>query len=113
MSIRNVKLRLNMEREEDRRALEFLESQEESFTKTVVSVICEYLVRSHEEAGTDAYWEKFTSVIREELANHNPLAALLNLLQTTSTQSISVLPADAEENTPETEEALFGFLDSF
>lgn len=113
MSIRNIKLRLNMEREEDRRALEFLESQEESYTKTVITVICEYLGRSCEKAGMEAYWEKFTSIIREELANHNPLAGLLNLLQTASAQNPSPPPTVEEENSQETEEALFDFLDSF
>lgn len=113
MSIRNIKLRLNLEREEDRRAWEFIESQEGSYTKTVVTAICRYMDQSYEKEGSDAYWDKFTSILREELDHHNPLSGLMALLQTASAQNSSPPPTVEEKNTQEVEDKLFAFLASF
>ena len=113
MSIRNIKLRLNLEREEDRRAWEFIKSQEESYTKTVVTAICRYMDQSYEKEGSDAYWEKFTSILREELDHRNPLSGVMALLQAASAQNPSLVPAVDEKNTQEVEDKLFDFLDSF
>ena len=113
MSIRNIKIRLNLEREEDRRVWEFIKSQEESYTKTVVTAICRYMDQSYEKEGSDAYWEKFTSILQEELDHHNPLAGVMALLQTASAQNSSPPPTVEEKNTQEVEDKLFDFLDSF
>ena len=113
MNIRNVKLRLNLDREEDRRVFDFLQSKDDSYTKTVVSALCEYLDRSDEKTREDMFLTRLTAIIREEMANHNPLTELLNMVQTTSAQTPSVLPTVEKEEATETEEALLDFLDNF
>ena len=113
MNIRNVKLRLNLDRTEDRRVFDFLQSKDDSYTKTVVSALCEYLDRSDEKAREDAFLTRLTAIIREELANNNPLAGLLNMVQTASAQIPSIPPNVEKEEASETEEALLDFLDNF
>ena len=113
MNIRNVKLRLNLNREEDRRVFDFLQSKDESYTKTVVSALCEYLDRSDKKTREDAFLTRLSAIIREEIANNNPLAGLLNMVQTASSQISSVSPTVEKEEASEAEEALLDFLDNF
>ncbi|MBE6984131.1 MAG: hypothetical protein E7434_00690 [Ruminococcaceae bacterium] len=113
MNIRNVKLRLNLDRPEDRRVFDFLQSKDDSYTKTVVSALCEYLDRSDEKTREDMFLTRLTAIIKEEMANHNPLAGLLNMVQTASAQTPFVPPTVEKEEAAETEEALLGFLDNF
>ncbi len=113
MNIRNVKLRLNLDREEDRRVFDFLQSKDDSYTKTVVSALCEYLDRSDEKTREDMFLTRLTAIIREEMANHNPLAGLLNMVQTASEQTPSLPSTVEKEEASETEEALLDFLDNF
>ena len=113
MNIRNVKLRLNMDREEDRRVFDFLQSKEDSYTKTVVSAICEYLDYSDEKAREEVFFTRLAVIIREELANSNPLAGLLNMVQTASAQNQPATTTSEKEDVSETEDTLFNFLDNF
>lgn len=113
MNIRTVKLRLNLDREEDRRVFDFLQSKDDSYTKTVVSALCEYLDRSDEKTREDAFFDRLAETIREELANNNPLTGLLNMVQTASAQTPSVPLTVEKEKVSETEEALLDFLDNF
>ena len=104
--IKNVKIRFNLNNENDRKAYEYLQGADHSYSKAVISAICEYLGVSERTATEDAFLERVITTIKEELAKAN-LFGLLQLVQTPP----AVTPAE-KENT-ETEEAVMDFLDNF
>ena len=106
MSIKNMKIRFNLNKENDRKAYDYLQDAEKSYSKAVISAICEYLGLSERMATEDAFLERIIATIKEESAKNNPFG-LLQLVQTPS----AVTPAE-KENT-ETEEAVMDFLDNF
>ena len=105
--IKNVKIRFNLNNENDRKAYDYLQIAEKSYSKAVISAICEYLGLSERTATEDAFLERIIASIREEVSKSNPLGGLLQLVQTPPAQT----PAE-KENT-ETEEAVMDFLDNF
>jgi len=108
LSIRNVKVRFNLNKENDRRAYEFLKASETSYSKAVISAICGYMDLSESKATEDVFLERVIQTIRQEAESLNPLRGLLQLAQA-SAQT----PPVAEEPDTETEEAVLDFLDSF
>ena len=105
--IKNVKIRFNLNNENDRKAYDYLQGADHSYSKAVISAICEYLGLSERTATEDAFLERVIATIKEELAKTNPFGGLLQLVQTPPAQT----PAE-KENT-ETEEAVMDFLDNF
>ena len=108
MSIKNVKIRFNLDKENDRRAYDYLQSAEKSYSKAVISAICGFMELSERMATEDAFLERVIITIKEETAKINPLGGLLQLVQ----QPVAQIPAE-KENNAETEEAVLDFLDSF
>ena len=108
MSIKNVKVRFNLSKENDRKAYEYLQNAEVSYSKAVISAICGYVELSERTATEDAFLERVISTIREETAKVNPLGGLLQLVQ----QPVAQTPAE-KESKAESEEAMLDFLDSF
>ena len=108
MSIKNVKIRFNLDKENDRRAYDYLQSAEKSYSKAVISAICGYMELSEAKTAEDAFLERIIMTIREEVAKINPLCGLLQFVQTLPAQT----PAE-KENNAESEEVMLDFLDSF
>ena len=108
MSIKNVKIRFNLDKENDRKAYDYLQGADHSYSKAVISAICEYLELSERVTTEDAFLERVITTIKEELAKANPFGGLLQLVQTPPTQ----IPAE-KENKAETEETVMDFMDSF
>lgn len=108
MSIKNVKIRFNLDKENDRKAYEYLQGAEISYSKAVISAICGYMELSEAKTAEDAFLERVITTIKEGLASTNPLGGLLQFVQTPSAQT----PAE-KENNAESEEAMLDFLDSF
>ena len=108
MSIKNLKIRFNLDKENDRKAYEYLHSAEKSYSKAVISAICGFMELSERTANEDTFLDRVIATIREETAKINPLGGLLQFVQTPSAQT----PAE-QENSAETEEAVLDFLDSF
>ena len=108
MSIKNLKIRFNLDKENDRKAYEYLQGADHSYSKAVISAICEYLELSERTATEDAFLERVIKTIKEELVKANPLGGLLQLVQTPPAQ----IPAE-KENKAETEETVMDFMDSF
>ena len=106
MSIKNMKIRFNLNKENDRKAYDYLQGAEKSYSKAVISAICEYLGLSKRTATEDAFLERIIATIKEELAKNNPFG-LLQLVRTPP----AVTPAE-KENT-ETEKAVMDFLGNF
>ena len=108
MSVKNVKIRFNLNKENDRRAYDYLQNAEKSYSKAVISAICGFLELSEKAAAEDAFLERVIAVIREETAKSNPLGGLLQLMQAPPAQ----IPSEKAKNA-ETEEAVLDFLDNF
>lgn len=108
MSVKNVKIRFNLDKENDRRAYDYLQSAEKSYSKAVISAICGFMKLSERTANEDTFLERVITTIREEVAKSKPLGGLLQFVQTPSAQT----PTE-KENNAETEEAVLDFLDSF
>ena len=106
MSIKNMKIRFNLNKENDRKAYDYLQGAEKSYSKAVISAICEYLGLSERTATEDAFLERVITTIKEELAKTNPFG-LLQLVQTPSAQTTT-----EKENT-ENEETVMDFMDNF
>lgn len=105
--IKNVKIRFNLNNENDRKAYDYLQGAEKSYSKAVISAICEYLGLSKRTATEDAFLERVITTIKEELTKANPFGGVLQFVQTPSAQTTT-----EKENT-ETEEAVMDFLDNF
>ena len=107
MSIKNMKIRFNLNKENDRKAYDYLQGAEKSYSKAVISAICEFMELSERTATEDAFRERIITTIREEVSKSNPFGGLLQLVQTPPAGT----PAEKEHT--ETEEAVMDFLDIF
>ena len=107
MSIKNMKIRFNLNKENDRKAYDYLQDAEKSYSKAVISAICEYMDLSERLASEDAFRERIITTIREEVSKSNPFGGLLQLVQTPPAQ------VSTEKENTETEEAVMDFLDNF
>ena len=107
MSVKNVKIRFNMSKENDRKAYDYLQIAEKSYSKAVISAICEYMDLSERLATEEAFRERIIATIREEVSKSNPLGGLLQLVQTPSA------PTPTEKENTENEETVMDFMDSF
>lgn len=107
MSIKNLKIRFNLDKENDRKAYDYLQGAEKSYSKAVISAICEYLRLSEKTATEDAFLERIIATIKEELAKNNPFGGVLQFVQTPPAQ------ISTEKENTETEEAVMDFLDNF
>ena len=106
MSIKNMKIRFNLNKENDRKAYDYLQGAEKSYSKAVISAVCEYLELSEKKVTEDDFLERIITTIKEELAKTNPFG-LLQLVQTPSAQTTT-----EKENT-ENEETVMDFMDNF
>ena len=104
--IKNVKIRFNLNNENDRKAYDYLQIAEKSYSKAVISAICEYMDLSERLATEEAFRERIIATIREEVSKSNPFG-LLQLVQTPPAQ------ISTEKENTETEEAVMDFLDNF
>ena len=107
MSIKNMKIRFNLNKENDRKAYDYLQIAEKSYSKAVISAICEYMDLSERLATEEAFRERIIATIREEVSKSNPLGGLLQLAKTPSA------PTPTEKENTETEETVMDFMDNF
>ena len=107
MSIKNLKIRFNLDKENDRKAYEYLQGTDHSYSKAVISAICEYLELSERTATEEAFLKRVIATIKEELSKANPFG-LLQLVQTPPAQ----IPSE-KETKAETEETVMDFMDNF
>ena len=108
MSVKNIKIRFNLDKENDRKAYDYLQNADKSYSKAVISAICEYMELLEKSVNEDSFLERVISTIREETVKANPFGSLLQLVQTQPAQA----PAEKEDNT-ENEETMLDFLDGF
>ncbi|MBQ8796256.1 MAG: hypothetical protein IJZ54_07520 [Clostridia bacterium] len=108
MSVKNIKIRFNLDKENDRKAYDYLQNADKSYSKAVISTICDYIELKVKSANEDLFLERVIATIREETVKVNPFSSLLQLVKTQSIQA----PAEKEDNT-ENEETVLDFLDGF
>lgn len=108
MSVKNIKIRFNLDKENDRKAYDYLQNTDKSYSKAVISTICDYIELKEKSVNEDTFLERVIVTIREETVKVNPFSSLLQLVKTQSIQA----PAEKEDNT-ENEETMLDFLDGF
>ena len=111
MNTKNIKLRLNLDKENDRKAYEFLRNTEASYSKAVIFVICQYLKLSEKVAAENAFLERIITTIREETAKSNPLNGLLQIVQQPAVPAPTVEKDKSDKE--ETAATVLEFFDSF
>lgn len=105
MKATKVTLRFNLNKDADRRAYEFLQCAEVSYSKAVIAVLNAWLDAQEQQKREDAFLQRVLDTIRQELRTAAPIAGLLQLLQP--------VPQNMSEPSEEDEENMLAFLDSF
>lgn len=106
MSIKNITLRLNMDKEPDRRVYDYLKEDPKSYSKAAVTAVCGYLDTQAQQRKEDAFLQAVIDTIRSELRTTSPLLQLMQVLQ----------PPAVPMQSPEEEEAndnALSFLEQF
>lgn len=119
----NTNIRFNLEKDDDRKAWEYLQTidrtQYKSYSKAVILAVTEYFARKERLADDpyletrekeDAFLGRVTETIEQGLRSAAPLGLLGGLLQ--SVQQSTAPPVSTEEQT-EMEETALDFADSF
>ena len=111
MNIKNLKIRFNLDKEEDRTVYDYLRGSDLSISKEAIHTINEYLVLSEERKQEDRFLNVVTATIQENL---KALVPLLNLLSMTQAVQPAVQPVTAppEENS-QADENMMDFLKNF
>ena len=97
-----ITVRFNPCRGADQRALDNLRTADISYSKTVVKAINAYLDQQTEEERKEAFLQEVRIIVREEL-RANPMMGMIPYFQ----------PSVEQKPTPETEDAMLAFLDTF
>lgn len=100
-----VTLRFNLNKDADRRAYEFLQCAEVSYSRAVIAVLNAYLDAQEQQKSEDAFLQRVVDTIRQELHTASPMAGLLQLLQP--------VPQEAPKPSEEDENNMMAFLDAF
>ena len=105
MRATKVTLRFNLSKGADRRAYDFLQKADASYSKAVITALNAYLDGQAQQAKEDAFLRRVLDAIRQELRTTAPVAGLLQLLQPVQPEK----PRPSEED----EENMLAFLDAF
>lgn len=108
--IKNVKIRFNLDKENDRKAYDYLQGVEKSYSKAVISAICGFMGFIRKDGNRRCFSLKELYPLFERKSEKVILLVifLAVLVQTPSAQT----PAETEISA-ENEEAVLDFLDSF
>ena len=104
MATKYAKIRLNLDKEKDRRVYEYLDSCGGSLCRAAVSALYDYVERLEE----DAFLERIIQTIREETQKANVLSGLIGQLQ-----QVSAVPPQTDADAQENEDTISDFLDAF
>ena len=109
--IKNLKLRLNLDVEAEKRVYDYLQNSERSISKEAIRSINEYLDLIEEGKTENNFLDRVTATIEDSLKALTPLLNLLTLTQPVA-QPQQAVP-DSEEKYSAAEENMLEFLDSF
>ena len=105
MSIKNIKVRFNLDKENDCRAYEYLQNCDTSYSKAVIYVINDYVRMKAEKDSEETFLERIIATVRESLQISVPMGTFLQMMQPTSPPK--------QEPTEDSEDAALDFLDGF
>ena len=109
--IKNLKLRLNLNVEAEKRVYDYLQNSERSISKEAERSINGYLDLIEERKNEDRFLDRVTATIQDNLKALTPLLNLLTLTQPVAQPQQAIL--DSEEKNSAAEENMLEFLDSF
>ena len=109
--IKNLKLRLNLDVEEERRVYDYLHNSERSISKEAIRSINDYLDLIAERKNEDRFLDRVTSTIQDNLKALTPLLNLLTLTQPVARPQQAVTVSEKKDSAAE--ENMLEFLDSF
>ena len=106
MSIKNLKIRFNMENEKDKAVYEYLRDSDLSISKEAIRSISEYLVLVEQQKEEDRFLKTVTNTIQENLKALITLINLINIAQPAQSEPPKQEITKAEDN-------MMDFLDNF
>ncbi|SCY09493.1 hypothetical protein [Ruminococcus sp. YE282] len=109
--IKNLKLRLNLDVEAERRVYDYLQNSERSISKEAVHSINEYLDLIEERKNEDRFLDRVTATIQDNLKALTPLLNLLTLTQPVAQPQQAVTVSEKKDSAAE--KNMLEFLDSF
>ena len=109
--IKNLKLRLNLDVEAERRVYDYLQNSERSISKEAIRSINEYLDLVEERKTENSFLDRVTATIEDNLKALTPLLNLLTLTQPVA-QLQQAVPI-SEEIDSAAEENMLEFLEGF
>ena len=109
--IKNLKLRLNLDVEAERRVYDYLKNSERSISKEAIRSINAYLDLIEERKNEDRFLERITDVIQDNLKALTPLLNLLTLTQPVVQPQQAVPVSERKDNAAE--ENMLEFLEGF
>ena len=109
--IKNLKLRLNLDVEAERRIYDYLQNSERSISKEAIRSINDYLDLIEERKNEDRFLDRVTSTIQDNLKALTPLLNLLTLTQPVAQPQQAVTVSEKKDSAAE--ENMLEFLDSF
>lgn len=107
--IKNLKLRLNLDVEAEKRVYDYLQNSERSISKEAIRSINKYLDLIEKRKNEDRFLDRVTATIQDNLKALTPLLNLLTLTQPVAQQAVPV----SEKKDSAAEENMLEFLDSF
>ena len=116
--IKNLKLRLNLDVEAERRVYGYLQNSQRSISKQAVRSINEYLDLKKKRKNEDRFLDRVTSTIQDNLKALTPLLNLLTLTQPVAQPQQAVTVSEkkdsaAEENMRSYQSSLKSRLSTF
>ena len=109
--IKNLKLRLNLDVEAERRVYDYLQNSERSISKEAIRSINDYLDLIEERKNEDRFLDRVTTTIQDNLKALTPLLNLLTLTQPVAQPQQAVTVSEKKDS--DAEENMLEFLDSF
>ena len=109
--IKNLKLRLNLDIEAEKRVYNYLKNSERSISKEAVRSINDYLDLIEERKNEDRFLDRVNATIQDNLKSLAPLLNLLTLTQPVA-QPQQAVPVSEEKNNA-AEENMLEFLEGF
>ena len=109
--IKNLKLRLNLDVEAERRIYDYLQNSERSISKEAIRSINDYLDLIEERKNEDRFLDRVTTTIQDNLKALTPLLNLLTLTQPVAQPQQAVTVSEKKDSAAE--ENMLEFLDSF
>lgn len=109
--IKNLKLRLNLDVEAERRVYDYLQNSERSISKEAIRSINSYLDLIEERKNEDRFLDRVTAAIQNNLKALTPLLNLLILTQPVNQPQQAVSVSEGKDSAAE--ENMLEFLEGF